>query len=563
MNRKSLFYLILILIVATLLRLWHLDKPEGMWNDEYLTWKIASAKFPAEFFTALRTNCHAPLHYLYLKMWMFFFKDSDWMLRLSSLIPGVLGIVVMFFASLEYKKKDGFNVGIVTAFFCAISSFLIYFSQEIRIYSLLFLITSCVLLFVFKIFNNPSKKNFFWYSFFSLLLILTHTIGFVFVFFSTAALLVFAIPQKKAKDFLLFSILGVILLALPFVPLIARILFANNSFSQWWAPFDYSRTAFFFTDIYSPVLNDTFHTFNKFSDAFYKGGVVNLGYFAFAIIPAAIGLLCFINGLLNPKRRQGYMFSVIVCTLLTTLIAAIAGKLIFVTKYMIEVIPLFIIVSADGFCAFKSKAFKITIATIFTVLTLFYITISNTSAVRMVREEGQRLPVMAMAEMGLKKNDKILFLYYPKEWFYKYVDFKNPNNEPYLTASHITKHDFAGYLVRRAEMKDVYKNGKEILHQAFLSKENSNVRYRLNKMVFEKLEKGDRFFLVDLTSVSFFPPDVVNGIAGDESAYKKVPILFLAMSSIKDNALKEAERLLVYDGYLDTGAWRIYVFKKA
>ena len=43
MNKKSFLYLALILLVAILLRLWHIDKPEGMWNDEYLTWKIANA----------------------------------------------------------------------------------------------------------------------------------------------------------------------------------------------------------------------------------------------------------------------------------------------------------------------------------------------------------------------------------------------------------------------------------------------------------------------------------------------------------------------------------------
>ena len=233
MNKKNLLYLILILIGATLLRLWHLDKPEGIWNDEYLTLRIANARLFTDFFTAINSNCHAPLHYLYLKLWIFIFKDTDTYLRLSSVVPGVLSIIVMFFAGLEFKKKDGSNVAVVAAFLTGISSFLIYFSQEIRIYSLLFFITSLVLLYALKIFNSPSKKNFFLYSLFSLLLVLTHTIGFVFVFLSTAALMVFAVPKKNTKDFLLFSILGVIVLALPFVPLISSILFKNGYFSQW------------------------------------------------------------------------------------------------------------------------------------------------------------------------------------------------------------------------------------------------------------------------------------------------------------------------------------------
>ena len=519
--------MILILIGATLLRFWHLDKPEGMWNDEYVTWRIANARLFTDFFTAINSNCHAPLHYIYLKFWMWIFKDTDTYLRLSSVVPGVLSIIVMFFCGLEFKKKDGSNVAVTAAFLCGISSFLIYFSQEIRIYSLLFFITSLVLLYALKIFNSPSKKNFFLYSLFSLLLILTHTIGFVFVFFSTAALMVFAVPKKNTKDFMLFSILGVIILALPFVPLISSILFKNGYFSQWWAPFNFSRTLFVFTDIFSPVLYDTFHVYNSFSDAFYKNGVINIGYLVFAIIPALIGIICFINGVLNPKRMQGYMLSVIVCTVVAVLIAAMAGKIVFTTKYIIEILPLVILLSADGFCAFKSKAFRISIATIFIVLNLFFLTVSKTSAVKLVREEGQRLPVVAINDMGLKKNDKIMFLYYPKEWY----DFR----------------------------------GKKILKPVFAQSDNNFLDGRLHIRIFDGMKKGDRFFLVDLTSVSFFPMKIVNEIAGSEntSNYDNAPLLYLVMSYVKNFTLDKANKELVYGGYYNAGAWRIYVFEKA
>lgn len=563
MNKRSLFYLILILIFATLLRLWNLDKPEGMWNDEYLTWKIASAKLPCEFFEALKTNCHAPLHYLYLKLWMFIFHDSDKFLRLSSVVPGVLGIVVMFFVSLEFKKKENINSALTTAFLCAISSFLIYFSQEIRIYSLVFFVTAFVLLYALKIFNNPSKKNFILYSVFCLLLILTHTIGFVFVFFSTAALWVFAVPQKKGKDFLLFSILGVLVLALPFVPLIANILFRNNYFSQWWAPFNPSRTLFLFTDVFSPVINDTFHIFNKFSDAFYKDGTVNLGYLIFAIVPTLISFVCFAKSVLNPKKIHGYMLSVLVCTILTVLIAAMAGKIVFTTKYLIEIIPIFILLVAEGFNSFDSKNLKISLATIYIIISLFYITVMETSPIKLIRSEGQRLPVVALQnDLGLKKNDKIIFLYYPNEWFYKYIDFKNPDLKPFLTGLNITKYNFEYYLQFGTGQGMILEKGKEYLKPAFISKKNQCLDERLNEAVFNSLKAGDRLFIVDLRSVSFFPLNVVRQIAQDDSIYANVPILYLAMSFVKGYTLEKANKELVYLGEKSTGAWDIYVFQK-
>ena len=294
---------------------------------------------------------------------------------------------------------------------------------------------------------------------------------------------------------------------------------------------------------------------------------MNLGYFVFAIIPTLIGIICFVNGVLNPKRMQGYMLSVIVCTVLTVLIAAMAGKIVFVTKYLIEIMPLVIILTADGFSAFKSKAFKITIATIFIVLNLFFFTVSKTSAVKLIREEGQRLPVVAMQNMGLKKNDKILFLYYPKEWFYKYVDFNNPDNESYKDADSVSKYNYAYYIAEGTyeERSIMYgREGKRLLKPVFASKTNSLFNYILGS-TFYKMNSGDKFFLVDLTSVSFFPMSVINNIASSENSsnYHNTPLLYLVMSYAKDFALEKAKKELVYGGYYDTGAWRIYVFEKA
>ena len=50
-------------------------------------------QFPFDFFDGIKSNCHAPLHYFYLKLWMMVFRNSDFMLRMSSLIKNSLSIV--------------------------------------------------------------------------------------------------------------------------------------------------------------------------------------------------------------------------------------------------------------------------------------------------------------------------------------------------------------------------------------------------------------------------------------------------------------------------------------
>jgi len=56
--------LITILLVGLAFRLWNLNKPEGLWNDEYIAYSIAMLKFPFD----CRNNQLAQAHKLMLKL---------------------------------------------------------------------------------------------------------------------------------------------------------------------------------------------------------------------------------------------------------------------------------------------------------------------------------------------------------------------------------------------------------------------------------------------------------------------------------------------------------------
>ena len=166
-------------LVGLILRLICIDKAEGLWNDEYVSWFIASQPFTNGFWKSVASQCHMPFYYLYLKFFMNFFGQSDLVLRLTSVFSGVLSVVVMYFTGLKKNKKTAF----LLSFFTAISGFLIYYSQEVRIYSLLFLLSAFSLLFTLKALKNPNKKNVSGLIISDVMILLTHTIGFVYVFF--------------------------------------------------------------------------------------------------------------------------------------------------------------------------------------------------------------------------------------------------------------------------------------------------------------------------------------------------------------------------------------------
>ena len=97
--------LVLITIIGLFLRQIGINKPEGLWNDEYVSWMIASTPFNDGFVREMLSQCHMPLYYIYLKLCMAWGGQSDLMLRISSLIPGVLAIIVMYFVGLQHNKK--------------------------------------------------------------------------------------------------------------------------------------------------------------------------------------------------------------------------------------------------------------------------------------------------------------------------------------------------------------------------------------------------------------------------------------------------------------------------
>ena len=182
-----------IIVLGLILRLIFINKPDGLWNDEYVSWMIASTPLTDGFINAVKSQCHMPFYYLYLKFFMVLFGQSDLLLRLTSVFAGILSIIAMYFTG---KEKNEFTA-MACAGLTAISSFLIYYSQEVRLYSVLFLFSALSLLYTLKCIKLPDKKNFILCVLFNFLILFTHTIGFVFVFFNLIFLSINLYKQFK------------------------------------------------------------------------------------------------------------------------------------------------------------------------------------------------------------------------------------------------------------------------------------------------------------------------------------------------------------------------------
>lgn len=74
------------------------------------------------------------------------------------------------------------------------------------------------------------------------------------------------------------------------------------------------------------------------------------------------------------------------------------------------------------------------------------------------------------------------------------------------------------------------------------------------------MKKGDKLFVADLITVSFFSPKNLKDIASDEKKYYKTPFLFLISSYNKNSSLKWAYKNLSYLNQKDRFQWIVYKF---
>lgn len=140
MKNKSLWIGLGILLAAVIFRVLCLDKTGGLWYDELVSYnEAAQADIIQVISYTLKTDVHFPVYPVLLHLWTKIFSLSDLSLRAFSAFFGVLTVIAAYFAGKELKSKE---TGLYCAAVFAINSFLIYYSQEVRLYSILmFLIT--------------------------------------------------------------------------------------------------------------------------------------------------------------------------------------------------------------------------------------------------------------------------------------------------------------------------------------------------------------------------------------------------------------------------------------
>jgi len=164
-----------ILAAALILRLVHISS-QSLWLDESLG--ILFSQSPrADFFPLLRLDVHPPLYFMILRA-VLFLGANPLILRLVSVVFGMAGLVVFYLALSSETDNESL---LLSLFFLALSPLAVHYSQEIRMYGLMFLLANLTLWAILRFTRKPELQQFLVFCLSSVLCLYTHYFAGVFV----------------------------------------------------------------------------------------------------------------------------------------------------------------------------------------------------------------------------------------------------------------------------------------------------------------------------------------------------------------------------------------------
>ncbi len=167
-------WMLFILLLAFVLRIAYLDA-QSLWWDEALSVVVGSMDLPSLVENRLSIRNHAPLYFMLLHFWLGLgLGHSEFVVRTLSVIFGVLAVAAMFPLSNLIGSK---RMGVIGAFALAISPFNIWYSQEVRMYSLAVFLVVMSHYFLLRLLHEDKMRNWLGYGASTLAAMYTHYVA--------------------------------------------------------------------------------------------------------------------------------------------------------------------------------------------------------------------------------------------------------------------------------------------------------------------------------------------------------------------------------------------------
>ncbi len=564
-ERTYFFAITAIVLLGLLLRLQGINKPEGFWFDEAYCWYEAKLSFPFGILDFLyNKDLHAPLYYFILHFWMRLFGESDMLIRLLSVLFGTLNIPVFYFIGKELKSPKG---GLAAAAFAAVNSLLIYYSQEVKFYSLIALLASLSLLFFLKIINNPSKKNYIWLAVINTAILYTYTIGFLFIAVEAGVFWIYVHKKNpdKYKNFI-FSYAASGIAFLPYLPsFLHQASATSKSYVNLMEVFSvsYANILMIIQNWFTPVISGL----TNVNQNYYLNMAVNehktliLFLILFPVVIAVTGI---VNS--SKERKTAHLLVYIgILFMLGEMIATLSGKFALLSRYTLLALPCFIAAAGYGLANLKNTKWSHFLIATFILINLLYLLVSPVSANKMARNEAYNTVAKVMKKYNVNKNDKI-FMFYGGQFLNKYYPLEKNQVVPfYLMDAFVFDYKNYSKILFDANLaQKLNRNNSLELLKPYFASFNPSEKFQkyLDENIFKKIKKGGRLFVVSSKGIAFYDPITLIMITGDEKAYQNQSLLFMLSSKITNDVIVDAQYKLKYQSRTNAGVWEVFEFEK-
>lgn len=247
---KQNYFLAAILLVATALRFYNIDY-QSVWLDEIHSLNEANPAFSlTQIYEALLVSePHPPLYFLVVHYVFLIFGYTTFVLRVLSACVGILGVFSIYLLGKEIFNK---KVGLYAALLLSVNYFHLYYSQEGRMYGLLFMATTLSFYFLIKLVKNANIKSALLYAFFAAAMIYCHFFA-LFALISQYVILLFFIVkpyQSTSRKFFKYCAISGFVTLLLYIPAFS-LLKKSSEMTSFWIP---KPTL----DVYTQIIKDFF-----------------------------------------------------------------------------------------------------------------------------------------------------------------------------------------------------------------------------------------------------------------------------------------------------------------
>jgi uncharacterized membrane protein len=329
-----------LLLIGFGVRVWHLGT-QSLWLDEALSVIFARPSLPEVMTILANQDLHPPLYYVALHFWIRLAGSSEFAVRFVSVILGLPAIPATYLLGSTLFRENaqssrafdrGRQIGLIAATLVALSPFLVYYSQEARMYSGLATFGVFSSLALWRLLNDPRPAWWIAYVVFTAAVIYSQYFGALIVGYQVIYLIAFgARGRRRAID----GISALIATAAAYVPWLPGAVLQVRRLATlpdfWKGDFQLS---YLITHVFAAF------TFGQFSALGRYSGVA-----AVAALVVAAGLVLLTWRAIQRGGAEVFLLTYLLVPL-AVLYAIVARDPKFAERYLIMIAPPFYLVIA-------------------------------------------------------------------------------------------------------------------------------------------------------------------------------------------------------------------------